>query len=234
MADRIWTRAHVWLAVASVLVVLVASGVAVSRIADNGARRRVSVGGPEASPLPDRPASGPSGPAAAGEAGTAPATGTAAGSPVAGGTAGLSDSAAAPMTAHGPTAAGVAPRTAAARPAGAAATAPASPAPSAAGSPSGAAPPAGSPAGGDSHPQPAPAPDRTPPQDMHLVGASVSAGQGAAGGVVGVQIGGATPAADVTVGTNPVVGHHPPANGTGIAFSGRFFHPPPSVPVLPG
>jgi len=69
---------------------------------------------------------------------------------------------------------------------------------------------------------------------MHLIGASVSAGQGASGGVVGAEVGGAAPAADVTVGTNRVVGNHPPANGTGVALSGRFFHPPPSVPVLPG
>src|SRR5439155_21601670 len=48
LADRIWTRAHVWLAVASVLVVLLGSGIAVSRIADRGGNPPVAAGGPSA------------------------------------------------------------------------------------------------------------------------------------------------------------------------------------------
>ena len=69
---------------------------------------------------------------------------------------------------------------------------------------------------------------------MHLIGASVSAGRGESGGVVGAGVDGGSPDVDVTVGTNPVVGNHPPSRGTGIGLSGRFFHPPPSIPVLPG
>jgi hypothetical protein len=69
---------------------------------------------------------------------------------------------------------------------------------------------------------------------MSLVGASVSAGKGDSGGVVGIGVDSTTPNADVTVGTNHVVGDHPPSQGTGIGIHGRFFHPPPSIPVLPG
>jgi hypothetical protein len=69
---------------------------------------------------------------------------------------------------------------------------------------------------------------------MPLVGASVSAGKGDSGGVVGVGVDSTSPNADVTVGTNPLVGNHPPSRGTGITFGGRFLHPPPSIPVLPG
>gem|GEM_PF-4340756 len=66
---------------------------------------------------------------------------------------------------------------------------------------------------------------------------SVSVGQGATGGVVGAGVvDGTSPGADaaLTVGTNPVIGHQPPSSGTGVTFNGRLFHPPPSVPVLPG
>jgi hypothetical protein len=69
---------------------------------------------------------------------------------------------------------------------------------------------------------------------MSLVGASVSAGKGDSGGVIGAALDSSSPEADVTVGTNPVVGDHPPSQGTGVALHGRFFHPPPSIPVLPG
>jgi len=89
----------------------------------------------------------------------------------------------------------------------------------------------GSQGGGQASP---PAPSRQPPEEMSLVGASVSAGQGDVGGVVGVGVDSTSPQADVTVGTNPVVGHHPPSQGTGIGLHGRFFHPPPSIPVPPG
>jgi hypothetical protein len=43
-----------------------------------------------------------------------------------------------------------------------------------------------------------------------------------------------SPETDVTVGTNPLIGNHPPSRGTGITFDGRLFNPPPSIPVLPG
>ena len=62
---------------------------------------------------------------------------------------------------------------------------------------------------------------------------SISAGQGANGGVVGVGLDG-TPDADVTVGTTHVIGNAPPSQGTGIGIGGRLFQPPPTVPVLPG
>jgi hypothetical protein len=52
--------------------------------------------------------------------------------------------------------------------------------------------------------------------------------------VVGAGLGGGEPEADVTVGTHPIVGNHPPSHGTGIALGGRLLHPPPSIPVLPG
>jgi hypothetical protein len=84
-------------------------------------------------------------------------------------------------------------------------------------------------AAGDGSP---PAPQHTP-GDESLVAASVSAGQGSSGGVVGATFGD-SPDADVTVGTTPVVGDAPPSGGTAIGLGGRFVHPPPSVPVLPG
>jgi hypothetical protein len=65
------------------------------------------------------------------------------------------------------------------------------------------------------------------------VAVSISAGQGATGGVVGVGLDDG-PDADVTVGSTQVIGDAPPSHGTGIALGGRFLHPPPSIPVLPG
>jgi hypothetical protein len=62
---------------------------------------------------------------------------------------------------------------------------------------------------------------------------SVSAGQGANGAVVGVGVGD-RPETDVTVGTTHVIGDAPPAHGTGVGLGGRFFNPPPTVPVPPG
>ncbi|HZQ79181.1 MAG TPA: hypothetical protein VFE55_17730 [Acidimicrobiia bacterium] len=72
------------------------------------------------------------------------------------------------------------------------------------------------------------------PEPAPLLGVAVSVGQGDSGGVVGAGVDGGTPAVDVTVGNNRVVGNHPPSSGTAISLDGRFFHPPPSVPVLPG
>jgi hypothetical protein len=65
------------------------------------------------------------------------------------------------------------------------------------------------------------------------VAVSVSAGQGATGGVVGVGLDD-SPDADVTVGTTQVVGDAPPSHGTAIGLGGRFLHPPPTIPLLPG
>jgi len=59
-------------------------------------------------------------------------------------------------------------------------------------------------------------------------------GQGAQGGVVGLTLSDSSPEADVTVGTSPLVGNHPPSQGTGINFGGSVLHPPPSIPILPG
>jgi hypothetical protein len=53
--------------------------------------------------------------------------------------------------------------------------------------------------------------------------------------VVGLGLGNDRPAdADVTIGTNPLVGDHPPSEGTGVTLGGRFLHPLPTLPVLPG
>ena len=62
---------------------------------------------------------------------------------------------------------------------------------------------------------------------------SISAGQGATGGVVGAGVN-SGPDADVTVGTTRVIGDAPPSQGTGVGIGGRLLHPPPTVPVLPG
>ena len=220
---------------ASAVVVLVASGVAVSRIGVDGGRRSVSVAGPGAGPTAS------TGALAAGAGGGPPASGAVAGSPD-------GQAAARAVSASARTAAGR-PAPGSDHPAAASqghpSQGPASQGPTGqgagsqgagsqdAGSGGGGGRADGSPPGGQGAPGPG-TPGQEPPDERHLVGASVSAGQGAAGGVVGVKVGSATPEADVTVGTSPVVGDHPPANGTGIAFSGRFFHPPPSVPVLPG
>jgi hypothetical protein len=58
-------------------------------------------------------------------------------------------------------------------------------------------------------------------------------GEGGGGAVAGVGLG-EKPEADVTVGTNPLVGDAPPSQGTGVDLGGRFLHPPPTVPILPG
>jgi hypothetical protein len=65
------------------------------------------------------------------------------------------------------------------------------------------------------------------------VAASLSAGQGSAGGVVGIAFGDSADA-DVTVGSTQLIGDAPPSQGTGVGIGGRFIHPPPSLPVLPG
>ncbi len=67
-----------------------------------------------------------------------------------------------------------------------------------------------------------------------MLAASASVGQGAQGGVVGVALNGGGPDLDLTVGTDQVVGNHPPSQGTGVTFGGSFFNPPSSGPALPG
>ena len=61
----------------------------------------------------------------------------------------------------------------------------------------------------------------------------MSAGQGATGGVVGVGFGD-SPDVDVTLGTTNVIGDAPPAHETAVGFGSRYFHPPPTIPILPG
>jgi hypothetical protein len=72
-----------------------------------------------------------------------------------------------------------------------------------------------------------------PPGETPLATAHVSAGEGAQGAVVGLDLGNDEPAeADVTIGTNQLVGDHPPSDGTGVDFGGRLFvHPPSAIPV---
>lgn len=72
------------------------------------------------------------------------------------------------------------------------------------------------------------------PGSSALLVASVSVGEGAEGAVVGAGLGGPSPDADVTVGDTPVVGDAPPSGGTGIGLGGRLLNPPPTVPTLLG
>jgi hypothetical protein len=94
----------------------------------------------------------------------------------------------------------------------------------AADSPSG----SGGPPAGEQPPSGEKGPDNAP-----LVAASVSAGQGDQGGVVGLGFS-ERPDADVTVGTTQVVGDAPPSSGTGVGLGGGIFDPPPTIPILPG
>jgi hypothetical protein len=71
------------------------------------------------------------------------------------------------------------------------------------------------------------------PESSALAAASLSVGEGASGAVVGAGLG-EKPEADVTVGSNPVVGDAPPSQGTGIGLGGRLLNPPPTIPILPG
>jgi hypothetical protein len=80
------------------------------------------------------------------------------------------------------------------------------------GSSGGSAEPGGT--GGSGFVQPAPKPAPAP-----LLSASVSAGEGANGAVVGIGLGN-SPDADVTVGTNQLVGDAPPSSGTGVELGG--------------
>ncbi|HEV7864220.1 MAG TPA: hypothetical protein VGR20_16040, partial [Acidimicrobiia bacterium] len=79
-----------------------------------------------------------------------------------------------------------------------------------------------------------PAPSQQPPEQQALVTASVSVGEGANGGVLGLGADGTGPDIDVTVGSNQVIGNHPPSQGTGIMLGGRLFYPPPAIPAPPG
>jgi hypothetical protein len=218
------SRAQVWLALASAVVVLLGSGVAISRISegDNGSPVAAS------STSSSLPGLGQPGPAAgSGPSGTVGTGGVAEqAAPAAGEAAsdesalvhGVTRSARKAAGNPGPSTSG---SSAAAGGGAAGPGAPAAPVPSDGGSQDGGEGP--------------PAPSQAPPDTTPLATAAVSAGEGAQGAVVGIGLGNDKPAeADVTVGTNPLVGDHPPSEGTGIAFGGRFFNPPPTLPTPPG
>lgn len=241
MAEQQRRGAFVGLAAAASLLVLIASGVAVNRLAtDDPARDRPRLAGPtneapgsatspgaavagaELAPPPvdasaDTLSSGPSTTAPAPAVGAAarrigravqapdgtPDRASAAGAPAAGAPTAGSDGSDGSGGSHG------------------------SHGSEAATGPSGS---SGSSGSGDPEPPPSgePAPESAP-----LVAASVSAGQGDRGGVVGVGLD-ENPDADVTVGTTHVVGDAPPSHGTGVGLGGQLLHPPPTIPILPG
>lgn len=227
MANGKLSRAQVGLALASAFVVLLSSGVAISRISDGDDESPVATG--PSSTSSTVPGLGQPGPAtSSGPASGADTGGVAEPPAAASGGAGSEESA----VVHGVTRTG---RKAAggASTSGSSAAA-AGPAPgtgsgsaSGPGASGGGAPPGG---GGEAPP----APSQVPPAKTPLATAHVSAGEGAQGAVVGLDLGNDEPAeADVTVGTNQLVGDHPPSDGTGVDFGGRLFiHPPSSVPVL--
>jgi hypothetical protein len=235
------SRAHVGLALASALVVLLASGVAISRISEEDGESPVATG--PSSTSSSGPALGAEGSATGG--GPAGATGTGGAAEQAAPASGESRSWASPVTNGVTRAARKATGSAGASGPGASGSG-ASGSGVAAGATdgataSGSAPPGGSVAqdgsgasgggpqnGGQDSP---PAPSQTPPEP--LAAASVSAGEGAQGAVVGLALGNSSPVdADVTIGTDPVVGDHPPSEGTGVDFGGRLLQAPPSLSTL--
>jgi hypothetical protein len=243
LTDRKLSGAQVWLALASALIVLLASGVAISRIGDRDDENDLATTGPVATSPPTGAPSGPapseSGPGstAAGEPGSAAVTGPAAeqaagapGAPAAA-TGGVKRSATAGAGDSGASAPSAVPH-----PDGAAGSeSPGSGPSEGSGTPDGSTAPGpgggGSSGGGQESP---PAPSQQPPEQTALITASVSVGEGAEGGVVGVGLDDAAPEVDVTVGTTPLVGDHPPSEGTGVMLGGRFLQPPPTLPVPPG
>ena len=213
------------LAIASALVVLVASGVAVSRLGSDPSDRTASGA---ADPAAEQPGSGPaSGATAAGEGADAAATAAS----------GALSSASATVPASGTA------RQRAGRSKAKGTGSPVSTGDRATSAPGDSTPassqPADGPSGGSSDTsggsdgQEAPGPQGAP-DPSSLAAASASVGEGEGGAVAGVGLGGAQPEVDLTVGTNPLVGDAPPSQGTGIGFGGSFFNPPPTVPILPG
>lgn len=238
MAGAQRTRAYVWLALASALLVLLASGVAISRLGGNDHGGRLA-SAPETASAPATGAGSGAGSALGGGAGSGPAPSSPAESAAAadmtnpdGSAQGAGHTTTSPVRAPR-TVPAATPRSAATASGGSGRTADAGYGRAGAGSaPQGSGTAGGGPQGGaEASP---PGPQQPPPEEMSLVGASVSAGQGDSGGVVGAGVDSTSPDADVTVGTNRVVGDQPPSQGTGVGLHGRFFHPPPSIPVLPG
>lgn len=238
------------LALASALVVLLASGVAISRMGDNDDEGpSVSASGPTASTFGIE--SGPSG--------SGPSTGSGSGGSGAGSggsngadqAAGAADALATNPGTESPAGAKAKPapqrRAAAATGGGSRSDAETGSAaaagssgsagsgePAATGSPDGGTAGGSQGGGGQGGQEAKPKPSQDRPEQKPLLAASASVGQGAQGGVVGLAVDGGSPELDVTVGTDQVVGNHPPSQGTGVNFGGRFFDPPPTVPVLPG
>lgn len=223
MANGKLNRAQVGLALASAFVVLLSSGVAISRISDGDDESPVATGpSSTSSTLPGTGQPGPatsSGPASGADAGgvaeAASAEAASGASAAVGGVkrSGRKAKSAASSTPSPPAAVGASP----------------APGPGTAGG--SVTPGGGSQDGGQETP---PAPSQIPPDETPLATAHVSAGEGAQGAVVGVDLGNGQPAeADVTVGTDQLVGDHPPSDGTGVDFGGRLFiHPPASVAGL--
>ncbi len=216
------------LAIASALVVLVASGVAVNRLGSDPTDRTAAGA---ADPAAQGSGSGPASDAtAAGEGAGAAATGAS----------GALSSASAPVPPPVPASGTARQRTGRSKATGIGSPASTGdPAASAPGnSPAVSQPTGGSTgnSGGDSAgsgSQEAPDPEGAP-DSTTLAAASASVGEGEGGAVAGIGLGGAQPEVDLTIGSNPLVGDAPPSQGTGIGFGGSFFNPPPTVPILPG
>jgi hypothetical protein len=252
LAEPQRSKAYVGLAFASALIVLLASGVAVSRIGDQDDEGAPVASAPDRAPTGadagsgDGSGSGSAGSTTPDAGGPGGAGGTAAGAADANaateasskGSGQSTDSKARNASGTVSTAAGQ--RNPGASGSGAAGTqgegsqtngAQAPPGGGDAGSPQGAEP-GGSQGGGQGSP---PAPSQQPPDgDSRLMAASVSVGEGAQGGVVAVASDGASLDAGVTVGDTQLVGNHPPSEGTGVTFGGRFLQPPPFLPSFSG
>lgn len=241
MANGKLSRAQVGLALASAFVVLLASGVAISRISD-GDDESPAATGPSSTSSSMPGLVGPEPATSSGSAGRTGTGGVAEQPAPASGEAGSGESAVTHgVTRTGRKATGGAPTSGSS--AAAAGATPGSGSGSAAGSGAPGSGAAGSGAadgeaqggegqgGGQDAP---PAPSQVPPDKAPLATAHVSAGEGARGAVVGIDLANDEPAeADVTVGTNQVVGDHPPSDGTGVDFGGRLLNSPSSVPTAP-
>ncbi|HKY76192.1 MAG TPA: hypothetical protein VJS45_08640 [Acidimicrobiia bacterium] len=231
MANGKLSRAHVGLALTSALIVLLAGGVAISRISDGDGESPVATGGSSTSS--SVPGLGQPGPATSSGSAIGADTGGVAEQPAA--ASGEADSGESAVV-HGVNRSGR-------KATGGAPTSDSSAA--AAGAPTGSDSGSGSAAGpgasgdgvteggGGGGGQEPPAPNQLPPDKTPLATAHVSAGEGEQGAVVGVDLANDELAeADVTVGTNQLVGDHPPSDGTGVDFGGRLLiYPPSSAPA---
>ena len=228
LAEEQRRGAFVGLAIASAFVVLVASGVAVSRL---GSDRSGRVPSDVASPGTDSGSGPASGATATGEGAAVGSAGTSgalsASAPVpppvpASGTARVRTGRSTKGPAKG------SPVSTGDRAAGGTGSSAAMPGASGGAASGSNATPDGS-EGGEASPDP----KATPPDSESLAAASASVGEGDGGAVAGVGLG-QQPDVDLTLGSNPLVGDAPPSHGTGIGLGGRFLNPPPTIPILPG